>query len=148
MAERSVRMVNVVLAAVLLVALVGPATALAADAERAFDPAEFGTPIDPSEQEELSGEWWPVVFSAAMGAADAAYTYARSRPYRPESPRYWTGMAAAVLVGAGMGALGGATEMGVKAARVGARVGMAVYSRVRSHVVSEAFNAGLAAHGI
>ncbi len=113
----------------------------------AFDPGEFGVPIDPERQETLTGDWWNVALGAALGAADAAYTYARSRPFEATDARYWTGMAASVLVGAGMGALGSATQLGTQTARATVKVAMSVYSRVRSHVVNEAFSAGLKGFG-
>ena len=97
---RPMRTLSALLVAVLLVTVALPPAAMAAGSpgtpdrvNAGFDPTEFGTPIDPEEQEELSGDWWNVAFSAALGAADAAYTYARSRPFTPHSPRYWTGMA-------------------------------------------------------
>jgi len=113
----------------------------------AFDPGEFGVPIDSEQQETLSGEWWSVAVGAALGAADAAYTYARSRPFKATSTHYWTGMAASVLVGAGMGALGSATQLGTQTAKATVKVAMSVYSRVRSHVVNEAFSTGLKQFG-
>lgn len=151
---RPMRTLSALLVVVLLLTAALPTAAAAAEARGAtgpagegFDPAEFGTPIDPQEQEQLSGEWWSVAFGAALGAADAAYTYARSRTFEPESPRYWTGMAASVLVGAGMGALGSATQLGTQTAKAAVKVVMTLYSKARSHVVNEAFSAGLKEHG-
>lgn len=151
---RPMRTLSALLVVVLLLTAALPPAAAAAGTEGAtvqagdgFDPTEFGRPIDPQEQEQLSGEWWNVAFSAALGAADAAYTYARSRPFEPESPRYWTGMAASVLVGAGMGALSSATQLGTKTAKAAVKVVMTLYSKARSHVVNEAFSAGLKEHG-
>lgn len=151
---RPMRILGVVLAAALLLGAALPGAALAAAGgpepprgSTEFDPGAFGVPIDPERQETLSGEWWSVALGAALGAADAAYTYARSRPFKPGSTRYWTGMAASVLVGAGMGALGSATTLGTHSAKATVKVAMSVYSRVRSHVVNEAFSAGLKGFG-
>ena len=152
--QRPMLTLSAFLAVVLLVTACVPQAAMAAGSPDGpggvgdgFDPTEFGTPIDPERQEELSGEWWNVAFSAALGAADAAYTYARSRPFNPSSRRYWTGMAASVLVGAGMGALTSATQLGTQTAKAAVKAAMSIYARARSHVVNEAFSAGLRAHG-
>lgn len=152
--SRSMRVLGAVLVMLLVATAALPAAAMPLEHRQApapavdgFDAAEFGRPIEPEEQEQLTGEWWKVAFGAAMGAADAAYTYARSRPFEPRSTRYWLGMAASVLVGAGMGALGSATEIGLEGARAAAKAAMAVYSRVRSHVVNEGFSAALKANG-
>ncbi|WP_324716516.1 hypothetical protein U7230_14360 [Carboxydochorda subterranea] len=129
-----------VAAAVLVSALavVVPAPAAgAAEVAGPFDPADFGVPLGPEEQQQLSGEWWPIAVGAAIGAVDGAYSYARSCGYHPRSGRYWTGMAAAALVGGGLGAINGSIQVGMRAARAGLQAGYSIYSWARTKVVNE-----------
>lgn len=136
------RAVLVAAIAMAMVSAVPAGVLQAAELVGGFDPSEFGTPLSPEAQERLTGEWWPVVVGAALGAADGAYSYVRARGYEPGSARYWAGMAAAVVVGGGLGAVNGSIQVGIRTARAGVQAGYAVYAWARAKIVNEALASG------
>lgn len=108
-----------------------------------FDPGQFGRLLSEPEQERWEGRFW---WSVAFGVADAVWRYGSSRPFEPQSWRYWAGMAAAGAAGGTVGALSGSYQYAVRSVQgLGpwAQAGLRLYGYVRTKAMNEAFQLGL-----